>query len=327
MGSLSWLRTNPLSSWQRRGAASCNLQGETFGMSNAAGRRQPGLSQRPRHTLPPPKPAGLAVPALRHGAHYPLAQEAPGTGVGSWQHPHAPAGASELTGSFLALINVMENHFLCPFPSATHASSSTLPWPVGVLREASPFQTPLQNMCREESTGHNAEESSNFFNFFYKERQLAPGWSRRVAVRAAELCSGLGDTSAPAGSCQLLTTPCMLFLRGKQPSGAPTPSPTSRRGQGLLHTGNGHPTAAPALGKSVPLRHVLPGTAPLCLLRTGFALSLPAFCCLLQLKQNREVTTFAASVSEGCAWSQSPDGWWVGGWRKSGTEIPAVGLM
>lgn len=140
MSSLSWLRTKPLGPWQRRGAASCNLQGETFWVSNAEGRRQPGLSQHPRHALPRSKPAGLAASALRHGAHYRLAQEAPGTGVGSWQRPHTPAGTNDLTGNFLAVINVMEINFWGPFPSATHMSSSTLPWPVGVLGETSPFQ-------------------------------------------------------------------------------------------------------------------------------------------------------------------------------------------
>lgn len=70
------------------------------------------------------------MPALRHGAHYPLAQEAPGTAVGSWQSPHAPAGTNELTGNFLALISMMESHFLCSFPSAMHMGSSTTLWPV-----------------------------------------------------------------------------------------------------------------------------------------------------------------------------------------------------
>lgn len=59
--------------------------------------------------------ASGAVPVLRH---YPLAREGPGTGVGSWQHPCAPASTSELTGSCLALIIVMERHFwaLSPLP-------------------------------------------------------------------------------------------------------------------------------------------------------------------------------------------------------------------
>lgn len=53
--------------------------------------------------------AGCAEP--QDSSHYPLAQEASGTGVGSWQRPHAPAGTSGLTGKFLALVNAMEKCF------------------------------------------------------------------------------------------------------------------------------------------------------------------------------------------------------------------------
>lgn len=60
-----------------------------------------------------------AVLAFRHGSPYPLAQEGPGTAVGSWQCPHSPAGTNELTGIFLSLVITMESHFLGHLPTAT----------------------------------------------------------------------------------------------------------------------------------------------------------------------------------------------------------------
>lgn len=83
-----------------------------------------GLSLCPQLSLP----AGPAVPVFQHGSHYPLAQAGPGTAVGSWQCPHAPAGTNELTGIFLSLLNTMESHFLGPFPTAAPPASWNVLW-------------------------------------------------------------------------------------------------------------------------------------------------------------------------------------------------------
>lgn len=125
--SLPWLRTTPLSSQQHRGAASCNLQGGSFWVSPAEGSRGSASTlgtrcrrRRQQGWLCLRSSTALIIPW--HGR--PLA----GTAVGSWQHPHAPASTSKLTGSVSAFVNAMEGHFLGPFCPATCVGSSTVPW-------------------------------------------------------------------------------------------------------------------------------------------------------------------------------------------------------
>lgn len=172
---------------------------------------------------------------------------------------------------------------------------------------------------------------------FWALSPLPPTWASapgdRVGDRAAELCCLLGGMAALSGSCQLLITPWMLFWRVKQLSGAPTPSPTSRRAQGLLHAGNSHPTAAPAPGNSVPPRHVLPGDL-FALPPSHGARAVPARLLLPAVAEAKGGGNHLRILHAGglCLvpkhrWAKTAV---VGGrklWRKSGTEIPEVGLM